>query len=115
MACVWAHDRPVTGRAVVDELAKTRRIAYTTVLTVMDRLADKGLLAKQPAGRVNAYRAVQSREAYTAGLMTSLLGGAEDPSAVLLCFAKQLRPEEAERLRSALDEGLGGRAGQRRA
>jgi len=72
MACVWAHDGPVTGREVVDELARTRPIAYTTVLTVMDRLADKGLLVAdatlgkraydyRPAGTPTAFLAAASR------------------------------------------------------
>jgi predicted transcriptional regulator len=104
MEIVWASDRPVTGREVVDQLAQSqaRPVVYTTVLTVMDRLARKGILRKHPAGKAHTYRAVQSREAYTAQRMASLLGTGGDPAAVLLRFVQQLPPEHAERLRDAL-------------
>jgi predicted transcriptional regulator len=102
MEVVWAADGPVTGREVVDALARSRPVAYTTVLTVMDRLARKGLLAKQPAGRAHTYRARQSREAYTAGLMARMLDRTDDPTAVLLRFVEQLPPSQADELRSAL-------------
>lgn len=102
MEVVWAHEGPVTGREVVDELARSRRVAYTTVLTVMDRLVRKGLLAKQATGRAHSYRPVQSREVYTANLMAKMLGTADNPAAVLLHFVEQLPPEQTDGLRSAL-------------
>jgi predicted transcriptional regulator len=102
MEVVWAADGPVTGRQVVDALAASHPVAYTTVLTVMDRLARKGLLAKQPAGRAHSYTARQSREAYTAERMASLLDRVDDPTAVLLRFVEQLPPGQAEELRTAL-------------
>ena len=102
MEVVWSTDGPVTGREVVDELARSRPVVYTTVLTVMDRLARKGILDKQPTGKAHTYRAVQSREAYTAERMASLLGDGGDPAAVLLRFIQQLPPEQAAKLRDAL-------------
>ena len=102
MEVVWSTHGPVTGREVVDELARSRPVVYTTVLTVMDRLARKGILDKQPTGKAHTYRAVQSREAYTAERMASLLGAGGDPAAVLLRFVQQLPPEQAAKLRAAL-------------
>jgi predicted transcriptional regulator len=102
MEVVWARDRPVTGREVVDELTRSRRVAYTTVLTVMDRLVRKGLLAKRATGRAHTYRAVESRETHTAKLMARMLGATDDPTAVLLHFVQQLPPEQTDELRSAL-------------
>ncbi|HEV8653747.1 MAG TPA: BlaI/MecI/CopY family transcriptional regulator [Actinomycetes bacterium] len=105
MEVVWSADRPVTGREVVDDLAHTRSVAYTTVLTVMDRLVRKGVLAKQRAGRAHRYHARVSRDAYTATLMAAVLGDAADPTAALLHFVDQLPPAEADGLRAALDAG----------
>jgi predicted transcriptional regulator len=102
MEVIWAHEGAVTGRQVVDELAHSRRVAYTTVLTVMDRLVRKGLLVKQATGRAHSYRPVESREAYTANLMAKMLGTANNPTAVLLHFVEQLPPEHTDELRSAL-------------
>lgn len=103
MEVVWAADGPVTGRAVVDQLTRDRPLAYTTVLTVMDRLVRKGMLRRQRRGRVHTYQAARSRAAYTAELMASLLGSSEDRSAVLLHFVEQIPPDQAEALRAALD------------
>jgi predicted transcriptional regulator len=103
MEVVWAADGPVTGRAVVDELTQQRPVAYTTVLTVMDRLAGKGLLTRQRRGRVHTYQAARSRAAYTADLMASVLGGSDDHPAVLLHFVEQIPPDQAAALRAALD------------
>jgi predicted transcriptional regulator len=105
MEVVWSAGRAVTGREVVDELARSRPIVYTTVLTVMDRLARKGILTKQPTGKAHTYRAVQSRETYTAERMASLLGAGGDPAAVLLRFVQHLPPEHADKLRAALQPG----------
>jgi predicted transcriptional regulator len=103
MEVVWAADGPVTGRAVVDELTRERPVAYTTVLTVVDRLVGKGMLRRQRRGRAHTYRATRSRAAYTAELMASVLGSSDDRPAVLLHFVEQIPPDQAEALRAALD------------
>jgi predicted transcriptional regulator len=105
MEQVWAHDRPVTAREVADALARQRPLAYTTVLTVMNRLVKKGILAKQRPGRAATFRAVRSREAYTAALMAAVLDTASDAPAVLLRFADELPADQAEALRRALEPG----------
>jgi predicted transcriptional regulator len=53
-----------TVRDVVDYLGSERAPAYTTVMTVMTRLADKGLLARDLVGNTYHYRAAQSRERF---------------------------------------------------
>jgi len=105
MEVVWSAEGPVTGREVVDQLTRSRPVVYTTVLTVMDRLARKGILEKHPTGKAHTYRAVQSREAYTAQRMARLLGRGGDPTAVLLRFVEQLPPEHTAKLRAALQPG----------
>lgn len=102
MEVVWASDRRVTGREVVDHLAKARPVVYTTVLTVMDRLARKGILEKQPTGKAHTYQAVQSRETYTAQRMASLLGASGNPTTVLVRFIEQLPTDQVDKLRTAL-------------
>jgi predicted transcriptional regulator len=105
MERVWAYDRPVTAREVADALARQPPLAYTTVLTVMNRLVNKGMLAKQRPGRAATFRAVRSREAYTAQLMAAVLGTASDAPAVLLRFADELPAAQADALRHALGAG----------
>ena len=59
MDAVWSAGVPVSVREVVDALNKGRAepLAYTTVMTVMNRLADKQALARRPAGRSFVYEA----------------------------------------------------------
>ena len=59
MAAVWSAEGPVTVRRVVDALNERRRkpLAYTTVMTVMTRLAGKGTLRRRREGRGYLYEA----------------------------------------------------------
>lgn len=59
MRVVWAARRPWTVREVLDRLNQVRRppLAYTTVMTVMARLAEKGVLARERDGRSFVYEA----------------------------------------------------------
>jgi predicted transcriptional regulator len=60
MAVVWQAAVPVTVREVADRLNAGRAapLAYTTVMTVMSRLAGKGILAREQAGRGFVYTPV---------------------------------------------------------
>ena len=59
MDAVWRADRAVSVREIVEVLNTGRGepLAYTTVMTVMNRLADKRALARSPAGRSFVYEA----------------------------------------------------------
>lgn len=61
MDVVWQRGR-VTVRAVFVELAKQRDIAYTTVMTTMDRLAKKGVLKCSKLGKAYEYQPVQTEQ-----------------------------------------------------
>jgi len=63
----------LTVREVHAALATGRDIAYTTVMTVMDRLARKELVSQEKDGRAYRYRARASRAAMTAELMRETL------------------------------------------
>jgi predicted transcriptional regulator len=65
MEAIWAR-----GRATVHDVqewlvAADRELAYTTVMTVMSRLADKGLLEKQKEGAAYVYVPAASKEEFT--------------------------------------------------
>ncbi|MFQ5675419.1 MAG: BlaI/MecI/CopY family transcriptional regulator [bacterium] len=64
MEIVWQR-RELTVRQVFEILQDVRNIAYTTVMTVMSRLADKGLLEKLKEGNAFIYRATTSRDEFT--------------------------------------------------
>lgn len=59
---VWAWDRPLLVREVLEGLRRDRGIAYTTVMmTVMEHLYRKGLLDRERDGRAYRYALAQSR------------------------------------------------------
>jgi predicted transcriptional regulator len=99
---LWTWDRPATVREVVDDINKTRPIAYTTVMTVTNILYTKGWLLRGMQGRAWLYAPVRSREAYAAALMEDGLGESKDRSAALRHFVENMSQEEVAALRRAL-------------
>ena len=65
MAVVWEKE-PVTVRDVYETLLAERKIAYTTVMTVMTRLGEKGILEKIKKGQTYSYTASLSRSEFEA-------------------------------------------------
>lgn len=100
---IWSSDHPVAVREVLEDLQTERTLAYTTVMTVMDNLHSKGVLTRQKDGRAYVYQPAMSREQHTAAFMGEVLAGSNDRTVTLLHFLEQMTPEEAARLREALD------------
>ncbi|MGH3328962.1 MAG: BlaI/MecI/CopY family transcriptional regulator [Streptomycetales bacterium] len=101
---LWAADGPCTVREILTDLVATRPLAYTTVMTVMDKLYRKGWLDRESVGRAYAYTPRMSREHYTADLMSQALAASSDPRATLVAFLDQLSPADAASLRVALEK-----------
>ena len=103
MDVLWdSGAKPLTGREVADQLPDR---AYTTVLTILERLRRKNLVERTTDGRTHRFAAADTREAYRAELMLDALGEpTAHRSAVLVRFAESVSPGEAEVLRRALDE-----------
>jgi predicted transcriptional regulator len=57
MVVLWQADGPVSVREVVERLNAGRAapLAYTTVMTVLSRLASKGILVREQQGRGFVY------------------------------------------------------------
>lgn len=72
MDVVWRLG-DATVRDVHDDLVGARKIAYTTVMTTMTRLAAKGLLRRDTAGLAHRYRPLVSRERYARSTLGSVL------------------------------------------
>lgn len=64
-----------TVREVVDDLGKSRALAYTTVMTIMSRLHEKGLLVRSRDGKGYVYRPAFTREEHRARLSADLVRG----------------------------------------
>ena len=108
MDAIWsavdAGHPSVSVREVHDAIVARRRIAYTTVMTVMGRLADAGLLTQERSGRAYRYAPASSREALTAATMREQLQGmgGEDRRAAMLHFLDDATADEIADLKVAL-------------
>ncbi|MDX2854045.1 MULTISPECIES: BlaI/MecI/CopY family transcriptional regulator [Streptomycetaceae] len=102
MTRVWRWNHPVTVREVLEDLRRERSIAYTTVMTVMDNLHQKGWLRREAEGRAYRYEAVSTRAAYSAALMHEAWSASDNPAAALVAFFGMMSAEQREALRDAM-------------
>jgi len=102
MTRVWKWNRPVTVREVLEDLQQERSIAYTTVMTVLDNLHQKGWVRREAEGRAYRYEAVSTRAAYAAALMNDAWSQSDNPAAVLVAFFGMMSEEQRAALRDAV-------------
>ncbi len=104
MNVLWDAHSPLTVRDVLDGLGD-RNLAYTTVMTVLDRLGTKEMVRRQRDGRAFRYAPALTRDAATSELLHAALDEAgTDRTAALVHFARSVDLAEAQALRAALDE-----------
>ena len=103
---------PLSPGEVRQRVASGQRgeLSYSTVVTIVSRLHDKGLLARQRAGRGFTYTPVDEASV-AASRMSQALGSGTDRDAVLTRFASGLSGRDARLLRRLLaddrDSGAG--------
>jgi predicted transcriptional regulator len=100
---------PSTVRQVHESLSGQRAIGYTTILKLMQIMADKGLVARDETDRTHIYTPRRSEEHTQRQLLQDLLDRAFGGSALKLVMqalsAKKSSPEELAQIRQLLDEG----------
>ena len=104
---LWSMTDPQTVRQVHEALSRRRDLAYTTVMTVLQRLAKKNLVSQIRDDRAHRYAPVHGRDELVAGLMVDALSQAEDSGgrqAALVHFVERVGADEAAALRRALTE-----------
>jgi predicted transcriptional regulator len=102
MTRVWKWNRPVTVREVLEDLQQERSIAYTTVMTVLDNLHQKGWVRREAEGRAYRYEAVSTRPAYAAALMNDAWSQSDNPAAALVAFFGMMSEEQRQALWDAV-------------
>lgn len=104
MEVLWAHeDEYLQVRDVAQHLDPS--LAYTTVMTLLVRLAAKGLLHRRRRGRAYVYRPRISRSEYTARSMVGTMAAVDDVPGVLLRFVGELSEDQQAVLRNLLEDG----------
>jgi predicted transcriptional regulator len=101
---LWSSKKALTSQEILDKAKKNSELALTTILTVLSRLEDKGLVTREAGqGRAFLFSAAQSREQHTADLMLKLVEGNSNPALAFSHFADGLTPAQLEALRKSLD------------
>ncbi len=97
---------PLTGRQVRDALAEFRELAYTSVMTIMGIMEDKGYLGRKKQGSSYVYSARIKQEATTRRMLLDLVERAYDGSVtsavVNLLETSDIQSEELELLRELI-------------
>jgi BlaI family transcriptional regulator, penicillinase repressor len=100
MSILWALGES-SVRDIHQRLAKSRPRAYTTVLTIMDRLAQKGIAARRKVGRAFLYQAKLSAEEARLRAVEKIVDHFFDGSAEALAALLSSRREAQRELRAA--------------
>lgn len=107
LRCLWKAGEPLPVRDVVSRL-RGRERAYTTVMTVLTRLHEKGLVDRVLSGRAYLYRAAGTPEEIAARRIHELVAASDDPKAVLAHFVEGLASDpELLRTLDRLRKGRG--------
>jgi predicted transcriptional regulator len=98
---------PCTVREAWEVLNQRRARAYTSVMTLLNIMTEKGLVSRRPHGRAFLYHAKRPRKSVLGRMVKHLLGSAFDGSASLLVaqVLDQSQPsaEELDEIRRAID------------
>jgi len=99
MRIMWSLDEG-TVDAVRAQQPRSRRAAYTTVQTVMNRLLDRGLLERRRSGKAFVYKARFPESEFVARSMRERLAGAsaDARTAALLSLVEGLDPDELDEI-----------------
>ncbi len=112
---VWqvlvAAEHPLTPAQV--RAALDGDLAYTTVMTVLGRLVEKGIATRERAGRAYAYTAVADQAELTARRMHRLLDARDDRARVLARFVNELSADDEKLLGDLLGPDDDDRRGPR--
>jgi predicted transcriptional regulator len=99
---VWRHDE-ISVRELMEILNRRARNprAYTTYMTIMSRLDEKGLLQRRREGKADRYRGVYSRDEYRELRARSEVSAlvSEFGDVALAHFARQMNELDPQHLR----------------
>ena len=98
MKVVWRLDK-ATVRDVYEALRETRQVAYTTVMTMMKILEEKGYLKKTSVDRAHLYKPARPRQQVVGAMVRDFLDRVFDGASdgLLLHLAKDNKLTEKQR------------------
>lgn len=111
MEIIWGQKEPVPVKEVACVLGKSRKIAYTTVMTIMSRLVNKGVLVRHLKGSCYLYKAKRSKEEFIAKAIHGIFSSAVSTlgESVLTHFVKEIEkidPKKRNELLKMLEKSI---------
>ena len=101
MKIVWARER-ATVRDVYEAILERRKVAYTTVMTMMKILERKGYLKKSQEERAYVYRSARPEHQIVGGMVRDFVNrvfnGSAEPLLVHLVEDHHLSPKDLEEI-----------------
>lgn len=104
MDVLWEEGGWLAPGEVNAALGAERPLAYTTVMTILVRLHEKGLVEREKRGRAWTYHPIETREQATATRMQALLARPGDRNLALASFVQGMSASERTALRRALEK-----------
>jgi len=107
MKLVWRRG-DATVRDVYEALLERRKIAYTTVMTMMKILEEKGYLKKRRQERAFLYRPTQPKNQVIGGMIREFIdrvfNGSAEPLLVHLVKSRHLSEKDLQKIARMVEE-----------
>lgn len=109
MKIIWVQKSPISVKEVTEILEKRRKIAYTTVMTIMARLVNKGVLVRHLNGQSYLYKPRVSKEQFIAKAVHGIFSSAASTlgEEVFAHFVKEIQkinPKKRQQLLKILGD-----------
>lgn len=104
MEIIWHNKKPIPVKEVTQLLQRKRKIAYTTVMTVMGRLVTKGILNRSLDGSTYLYKPKINRDKFIAASVHKILytAVASLGEEVLAHFVKEIQKLSSKKRKELL-------------
>ncbi|MEY4981287.1 MAG: hypothetical protein RL174_625 [Actinomycetota bacterium] len=100
---LWSSSSPLTSLQILESISPDGELAQTTILTVLSRLVDKGIVLRESGtGRSLLFSTAQTREEFAADSMLRVFSLSQNQALALSHFAKGLSEEQITALKQAL-------------
>jgi predicted transcriptional regulator len=111
LSVLWRRG-PRTVREVHSEFSQTRETGYTTVLKMLQIMAEKGLVTRDETRKTHVYHAAlaqtEAQRRFVGDLLDRLFNGSAHRLVLQALSAKKASPEELAEIRRLLDDMEGG-------
>ncbi len=105
MRIVWSNGGAATCRTVIGAVRRTKPLAYTTVVTVMNRLVDKRLLQRRLADGAYVYTTPYTQEEFYTSLAGTMLSRIREQfgEVAIACFVEEAEKMNRKKLKKILN------------